>query len=325
MNTRRKLLLALAATLAAPRLATAQEKLRRIAWFSAGRAGAPSPFLEAFVLGLRELGWEEGRNISITPHWTAGTPEDEERLARQMLASNPELIVTAGRNVVAVHRARPSGPVVFSFSGNPVDAGFVQSFARPGGNMTGISLMSLDLAGKRIELLKEIAPRIRRMGVLTRVEHPGEQRERAVSEEAARKLGLTLVYAPVHSEAGFDEAFGAIAQARCDSLLVFPDALVLAQAARIARFAVERRLATVSGWAAFADNGLLLSYGPNLRDAYKGLARYADRILRGAQPAALPVELPRTVELVVNLKTAKTLGLKIPQATLLRADRVIEG
>ena len=324
MNTRRKLLLALAATLAAPPLATAQEKLRRIAWFSAGRAGAPSPFLEALVSGLRELGWEEGRNIAITPHWTAGTPEDEQRLAREMLASNPELIVTGGRNTAAVHRARSAAPVVFSFSGDPVDAGFVQSFARPLGNMTGIGLMSLELAGKRIELLKEFVPRIRRMGVLTRPEHPGEQRERAVSEEAARKLGLELVYAPVRSEAGFDEVFGAIAQARCDSLLVFPDGVMVAQAARIARFAVERRLAAVSGWAVFADNGLLLSYGPNLRDAFKGLARYVDRILRGAKPADLPVELPRTVEFIVNLKTANALGLKIPQSILLRADRVIE-
>ena len=324
MNTRRKLLLALAATLAAPRLATAQEKMRRIVWFAAGRAGVPSPFLDALKSGLRELGWEEGRNISITPHWTAGTPEDEERLAREMLTSNPELIVTSGRNTVAVHRARPTGPVVFSFSGNPVDAGFVQSFARPGGTMTGISLLSLDLAGKRIELLKEIVPHVRRMGVLTRPEHPGEQRERAVSEEAARKVGLTLVYAPIRSEAGFDEAFRAIAQARCDSLLVFPDGIMHANAARIARFAVERRLAAVSGWAAFADNGLLLSYGPNLRDAYKGLARYVDRILRGARPAALPVELPRTVEFVVNLKTANALGIKIPNSIRLRADRVIE-
>jgi len=324
MNTRRRLLLALAATLATPGLATAQEKLRRIVWFGAGRVGEPSPFLEALKSGLRELGWEEGRNISLTSHWTAGTPEDEERLARRMLASNPDLIVTSGRNVGAVHRVRPTGPVVFGFSGNPVDAGFVQSFARPGGNMTGISLMSLDLAGKRIELLKEIVPRIRRMGVLTRPEHPGEQRERAVSEEAARKLGLTLVYAPIRSETGFDEAFGAIARARCDSLLVFPDGIMVANATRIARFAVEHRLAAVSGWAAFPDNGLLLSYGPNLRDSFKGLARYADRILRGARPAALPVELPRTVELVVNLRTANALGIRIPQSILVRTDRVIE-
>ncbi|MDO8595271.1 MAG: ABC transporter substrate-binding protein [Sulfuricaulis sp.] len=324
MNTRRKLLLALAATLATPRLAPAQEKMRRIVWFGAGRADLPSPGLAALVSGLRELGWEEGRNISISPHWTEGTPEDEARLARQMLASNPELIVTQGRNVGAVHRARPTGPVVFGYSGNPVDAGFVQSFARPGGNMTGISLMSLELAGKRIELLKEIVPRIRRMGVLTRPEHAGEHRERAVSEEAARKVGLTLAYAPIRGEAGFDEAFRTIAKERCDSLLVFPDAIMNANAARIARFAVERRLAAVSGWATFPDNGLLLSYGPNLRDSFKGLARYVDRVLRGARPADLPVELPRTVELVVNLKTAKTLGIKVPQSIMLRADRVIE-
>jgi len=183
--------------------------------------------------------------------------------------------------------------------------------------------MSLDLAGKRIELLKELAPNVRRMGVLTRVEHPGEPRERAASEEIAHKAGLTLVYAPIRTAGDLDEAFRTLAQQRCDSLLVFPDGVMVANAARIARFAAERRIASVSGWATFPENGFLLSYGPNLRDSYKDLARFADRILRGARPADLPVELPRTVELVVNNRTANALGLKIPQSIALRADRVI--
>jgi putative ABC transport system substrate-binding protein len=324
VNTRRRLLTALASTLAAPHFAFSQEKIRRVAWFGAGRAGAPSPFFAALQAGFRELNWQEGRNIAISLHLTEGTPEEADLAARQMLTSNPELILTYGRDVFSVHKLQSQIPVVFGFSGNPVDAGFVQSYARPGGNMTGISLMSLELAGKRIELLKEFVPNLRRMGVLTRLEHPGEPRERAASEEFARKAGLTLVYAPVRTAADLDGAFRSIAEQRCDSLLVFPDGVMIANAARIAQFATERRIAAVSGWAAFAENGFLLSYGPNLSDSYKDLARFADRILRGTKPADLPVELPRTVELVINNRTARTLGIKIPPSIALRTDRVFE-
>ena len=323
MISRRDALIALASSLALPRYAFSQEKIRRIAWFGAGRAGAPSPFFSALQAGFRELNWHEGRNLALSLHLTEGTPEEADQAARQMLATNPELIMAYGRDVFSVHKLQTQIPVVFGFSGNPVDAGFVHSLARPGTNMTGISLMSLDLAGKRIELLKELAPNVRRMGVLTRPEHPGEPRERAASEEIAQKAGLTLVYAPIRTAGDFDEAFRTLAQQRCDSLLVFPDGVMIANAARIARFAAERRIASVSGWGAFPENGFLLSYGPNLRDSYKDLARFADRILRGARPADLPVELPRTVELVVNSRTASALGLKIPQSIALRADRVI--
>jgi putative tryptophan/tyrosine transport system substrate-binding protein len=313
----------LAACAAIPSRALAQEKIRRVAWLGAGRAGAPSPFFSALQAGFRELNWHEGRNLALTLHLTEGTPEESNQAARQMLATNPELIMAYGREVFSVHRLQTQVPVVFGFSGNPVDAGFVQSFARPGGNMTGISLMSLDLAGKRIELLKELAPNVRRMGVLTRLEHPGEPRERAASEEIARRAGLTLVYAPIRAATDLGDAFRTIEQQRCDSLLVFPDGVMIANASRIAQFAAERRIASVSGWGTFTESGFLLSYGPNLRDSYKDLARFADRILRGTRPAELPVELPRTVELVVNNRTANALGLKIPQSIALRADRVI--
>src|SRR4051812_23772807 len=251
MISRRQFLFASAACMAMPYRATGQEKIRRVAWFGAGRAGAPSPFFAALQTGFRELNWHEGRNLTLSLHLTEGTPEEADEAARQMLASKPELIMTYGRDVFSVYKLQTQLPVVFGFSGNPVDAGFVQSFARPGTNMTGISLMSLDLAGKRIELLKELAPNIRRMGVLTRLEHPGEPRERAASEEIARKAGPTLVYAPVRVAADLNEAFRTIAQQRCDSLLVFPDGIMIANASRIAQFAAEHRIASVSGWAAF--------------------------------------------------------------------------
>lgn len=324
MIRRREFLAALASSLAVPPCAFAQEKLRRVAWFGVGRAGAPSPFFTAVQAGLREHNWTEGRNLELSLYLNDGTVEDADRVAVPMIKSHPELILTYGRDVFSIHKTKTTIPIAFAFSGNPVDAGFVHSFARPGTNMTGICLMSLELAGKRIELLKEFAPSIRRMGVLTRPEHPGEPREREVSEQSAQKSGLTLVYAPIRSASELDSAFRSLVDQRCDSLLVFPDGVTLANAARIGQFAAERRIPAVSGWAAYPENGFLLSYGPKLVDTYKDLARFADRILRGSKPADLPVELPRTVELVVNRRTANAIGVKIPASISLRTDRIIE-
>ena len=319
---RRTFLASICAAIVAPRL-VAQEKLRRVAFFSAGRAGVPSPFLEAIVSGLRDLGWIEGQNIAITPYWSAGSAEDEERMARGISETNPEVIVGLGRNVIALQRARPSAPVVFGFSGNPVDAGFAESLARPGGNSTGISLMSLELAGKRIELLKEMVPRIGHLAILARPQHPGEHRERAASEEAARKVGLKTFYAPIGGAAEIDDALRAIDKARCDSLVAFPDASMHALAGRVGAFALERRLATASAIDLYADSGFLFSYGPNLRQTYRALARYIDRILRGTKPGDLAIELPSTLEFVVNGRTARTLGIAIPPLIMHRVDRVI--
>ena len=321
---RRTALGALLTIAAAPILAAAQATKRRVAWFGAGRADTASPFLTAFRAGMRDSGWIEDQNLALSVFLTDGSPEDVDRLARQMVATNPEIIVVYGRDVNAVHRATPPGPVVFAFSGNPVDAGIVQSFAHPGGNFTGISLMSLGLSGKRIELLREIVPQIRRLAVLARPEHAGEHRERAVSEEVVAKLGMTMAYVPIQEASELDDAFQAIAKQKCDALVTFPDGVMVANSGRIAKFAVNAKLPTVSGWASFADNGFLLTYGPNLADSYRGLARHVDRILRGAKPSDLPVELPRTVELVLNARTARALGVTIPQSALLRADRIVE-
>jgi putative ABC transport system substrate-binding protein len=326
MNNRRKLILAGAAVCGAPRLVFGQAKVRRIAWFGAGRGNTPTfpPYLDAFRAGLREAGWIDGQNLSLSLYLIEDTPEAAERLAREMLATNPEIIVVHGRDVSAVHRVKPACPVVFAFSGNPVDAGFVQSYARPGTNFTGISFLSLDLVGKRIELLKELAPSVRRLAVLARPEHPGEHRERAATEEVAGKLGLTLVYVPILAATGLDGALQAIARQNCDALIAFPDAVMLANRGRIAKFAAEAKIATVSGWGQFADSGFLLSYGPIFQDGFRRLGSYVDRILRGVKPGDLPVELPRTVELVLNARTARALGIKIPQSILVRADKVIE-
>jgi putative tryptophan/tyrosine transport system substrate-binding protein len=320
---RRRLLAGAGVLLAAPP-AWAQRRSRRVAWLGAGRADTPSPFLGAFRAGMRDLGWEDDRNLELSTFWTEGSPADAERLARQMLATSPEVVVVYGRDVLAVHAVKPTVPVVFAFSGDPVDAGIVHTFARPGINFTGLTFMSLDLVGKRVEFLREAVPHIRRLAVLARPEHPGEQRERAASEEVARRLKIALAYIAYQEATGIEGALQAIAHERCDALVAFPDGVMLANSRRIAAFAAEARMAAVSGWDSFADSGFLLTFGPNLHDSYRGLARYVDRILRGARPEELPVELPRTVELVVNLRTARTLGLTIPDSLRLRAHRLIE-
>ena len=259
-----------------------------------------------------------------TTFLTDGTAEDAERLARRMIATNPQIIVTHGREVLILHRLKPPGPVVFAQSGDPTDAGLVQSFARPGGNFTGVCFMSLDLVGKRIEMMREFAPKIRRLGVLARPEHPGEHREREVSEAIAVKVGLQVAYVPVHTPSGLDDALQSIARQSCDALVAFPDSVMLSLSSRIAKFALDAKIATVSGWSGFADNGFLMTYGPNLNASFHDMARLVDRILRGAKPSDLPVERPHILDLVVNARTAKALGLAIPQTILVRAERVIQ-
>src|SRR6478672_11159067 len=223
-------------------------------------------------------------------------------------------------------------PVVFGFSGDPLDVQLVQSWARPGGNFTGMSYLAIELVGKRIELLKEWLPQTRRIAVLARPQHPGEHLERKASEEAAAKLGIELSYFPYSSRSvlpardlgKLETAFRAIAQDRCDALVVFPDSAMYEICERVARFAVEAKLPSVSVWSSFANKGLLMTYGPNVRELYRSLARYVDRVLRGTSPADLPFQAPTTFYLAINQKTAKALGLDVRPTLLARADEVIE-
>ena len=179
---------------------------RRQFLFALAAGASSSPFFEAMREGLRDHGWEEGRNLTLTPFWTYGTPADAEPVARQVVTSNPELIIAHGRDVPVLHGVKPPMPVVFGFSGNPIDAGLVQSFAHPGGNFTGFTFMSLELVAKRLELLREAVPSVRRLAVLARPEHPGQHRERAASEQAAGKLGLSVVYVPLQQASGLEDA-----------------------------------------------------------------------------------------------------------------------
>src|SRR6476619_992750 len=216
---------------------------RYVAWLGLGHAGTPSPYLDSLRTGLRELGWVEGRNLKIVAFWATGR-EDMEGVAREVLASDPDVIVTQELMAIAIRNLQSPKPVVFGFSGDPLDVNLVQSWARPGGNFTGMSYLAIELVGKRIELLKEWLPRTRRIAVLARPQHPGEHLERKASEEAAGKLGLEISYFPYTSRSvlpardlgKLETAFRAIAQDRCDALVVFPDSAMYEICERVARF-----------------------------------------------------------------------------------------
>jgi putative ABC transport system substrate-binding protein len=294
----------------------------RVGWISLDRAG--SPFFDPFRAGLRDLGWVEGRDLTIEARWAEGSRERLDLMISELLTAKPHVIVTHGAALQAFRGTSAAIPVVFGFSGDPVQAGFVESLARPGRNFTGMSFLALELVGKRIELVRDVIPKLVRIAILASPEHPGEQAELHASQTAAKALGLTLEYFPVRTERELEQALAAIPRSRSEAVVAFPDALTLRTRERIARFGVEHRMPVVSGWAQYAESGCLLTYGPNLRVSYRRLATYVDRILKGAKPAELPVELPTSVELVVNLKTAKALGFTIPPAVLARADQVIE-
>ena len=296
----------------------------RVAWVSTDRKDAPSPNLEAFRGGLRDLGYVEGRDLSIDV-WTGdGSADRVERLAGDVARSRPDLVVAAGGLALfALLRARMALPIVFSISADPVEAKIVESFARPGGNLTGISLFTLAIVGKRLELLKEVIPGAKRIALIANPQHPGERKEFAAAQEAALRLGLTTRYFPVSSEAELEAALADIARERLDAVLAFADGFTLGFAGRIAASSTRERIPAVDGWAPFAAAGNLMIYGPVIDDVYRRLATYVDRIGKGAKPADLPIELPTKIELVVNAKVAQALGIAIPASVLTRADQVI--
>jgi putative tryptophan/tyrosine transport system substrate-binding protein len=310
--------------LAARRPSEAQAvRTARVAWVGSGPArGATPEYLDAVRSALRERGWIEGRNLTVAARW--GNRDEARDLAVELSRSRPDVFVAQGPMVFGVHAAVKSVPIVFGVSGDPVEAGLVSSLSRPGGMLTGISLMSFELMGKRLELLKEALPRVSRIAVIANPAHAGEQSELRETESAARRLGLTVHYVPVRSPADFDAAFEAITRERAEAIVAFPDGLIMSQARAVATFAASRRLPAMSGWALFAEQGNLMSYGPNLDEAWRQAGDYVDKILRGARAADLPVAQPTKIELVLNLKTAKALGLTLPPALLARAERTID-
>jgi putative ABC transport system substrate-binding protein len=322
---RRQLIALLSATALLPRWAAPQGKPFRLAWLSHDRADVASAFLLAFREGLRDLGYVEGRNLAIDARWGEQSEERLQQMAAELIKLAPQIIVAHGGQALRVlARANAPLPVVFAFSGDPIEAGVADTLARPGRGMTGVSFLSLELAGKRMELLKQMLPALKRVAIIANPQHPGERGELRVSEAAARTLGLTLEYFQARTTQEIDDALSAAAKARSEAMLVFPDAIVMRHADRFAKFSVEHRIPAVSGWAQFAERGNLAAYGPRLGDSFRRLAVYVDKILKGANVSAIPIELPTTVELVLNARTASALRLTIPPSVMLRADRVIE-
>jgi putative tryptophan/tyrosine transport system substrate-binding protein len=326
MNTnRRRVVLAACALLMARRVAAQNPAQSRIGWLSNDRAGN-SAFYEAFRLGMRELGYVEGRNLVIEARWGEGGGAARlDQLAAELVGLKPQVIVTQGGPATfPVYRTGTRIPVVMGYSGDPIEAKLAASFARPGGNFTGMTFLSLELAGKRMELLREVLPALKRVAILANPEHPGQQGELRASQAAAKELGLIIDYFQVRGAADLDEALAAVLKLRSDAIVQFPDALMMNYRDRIAQFSIENRIPAISGWAPFADSGNLMTYGPNQHAVFTRLATFVDKILKGANPANLPIELPGSVELVINLKAAKSLGLSIPPSVLARANRTIE-
>lgn len=315
---RRRALAAIAFTVTSASGRAQGGKVKRVGFISGAFA---SLYYDAFRSGMADLGYVDGKNVIFHTRFGA----DPDALGAALINERPDLIVAAGGPAVrAVQKVQHPVPVVFSFSGDPVAAGFVKSLAQPGGAFSGISLMSLDLVGKRMELLREAIPNLRTVAILANADHPGEQLERRASIESAKALGVTHSYFQAQDAKELDTALAAIVHSGADGLVVFPDALTVAHRQRIADAALKARLPAISGWAEFAESGFLMSYGPNLRESYRRLATFADKVLKGAHPGTLPVERPSVVEMVYNARTAHLLGREVPKPVVARADRVLQ-
>ena len=286
-------------------------------------ATARASALEGFRAGMRELGWTEGRNLVLDLR--VADRSEAARIAQAFVASRTDVIFADGAMVNGLKANAGDTPIVFTMSGDPIEAKWVATFARPGGNVTGLSSLHLELEAKRLELLKEIKPGLRRVAVFGNSAHPGYRSQLMAAQAAARQLGMTVQTVPVQAMGDFEAAFAAIAKEDAEAIVVFSDTLVNTPAATraIAEFAKRRRIPSISAWPSFVEAGNLMSYGPNERGFFQSAAASVDKILRGTHPSNVPVELPKGFELTVNRGTAKALGLAIPQSILVRA-RVIE-
>ena len=283
----------------------------------------PDPFIAGFREGMRERGYVEGQNLAFVLRYAPGDPARLRAALPELLSVPADLIVSSGPAILAM-RAATGKPVLFAISGDPVELGIAESLARPGRNFTGTTFMSLDVAQKRVQLLKELLPGMGKLAILSQKNHPGEQSEHEATRAAADALSIHLAYVPFAAGPELDGALQRVAEAGADAMLVFPDGVTMVHRAKIADFALSHRLPSMFGWREYCDAGGFASYGGNQRATYRRLAAYADRLLRGDKPQDLPIERVTRFEFVLNLKTAKALGLTIPPTVLARADEVIE-
>jgi putative ABC transport system substrate-binding protein len=288
-------------------------------------AAPPEPLVEAFREGLRDLGYVEGRDIVLEFRWAEGRLDRFPELATDLVRLRVDVIHTLSTPAaIAARHATTTIPIVFTGVGDPVGTGVVSSLAHPGGNVTGVSIMATELSGKRLEILREMVPKVSRVAMLWNDTNPSMVLRAREAEAAAAKLGVTVQSLGVHDLIDFDHAFAAIVNGRAGALLTLVDPFTRQHRQRIVDFAAQRHLPALYEAREFVDAGGLICYGPSLLAIQRRSAAYVDKILKGAKPGDLPVEQPTKFELVINLKTAKTLGLTIPQSLLLRADEVIQ-
>lgn len=319
---RRAFVGALAGVLVATRAHAQQpRRVHVIGWMSSDPE--PDPFLEGFREGMRRFGYVEGQNLAIISRFGTGDPASLAGKVEEVTQAKPALIVARGTAIRAL-RAERELPILFAVSGDPVELGLAESLARPARNFTGTTFMSLEVAAKRVDLLKQAVPKLRNLIALSNLDHPGEPAERQATAGAATALGITMTPVLFTGARELDTALTAVRVARGDAMIVFPEGVTMVNRAKVAQFASDARLPTMFGWSEYCESGGLMSYGANQREAYVHLATYADRVLRGSKPGDLPIERPTRFELVLNLKTSRALGFVIPQSLMLAAARVIE-
>ena len=327
--TRRRQFLVLGAALAVPFRSDGQQasRVRRVG-FLAGRSQStpsnPDLFYDAFVDQLRKLGYEEGKNLAIEWRFADGKYERLPQLASELVKANVEVIVThSSPGTRAAQRATTTTPIVMTAVGDPIGGGFARSLARPGGNITGLSIQQTDLAGKRLEILREAFPGLRTLGIVANSGSASAVMEMRETEAAASKYGLDVVKSEIRSLDDLEAAIEAF-KGRAEALYFCPDPLLTTNRRRVVTLALGARLPAMFGFREYVEAGGLMSYGPNFPDLFRRAAEYVDKILRGVKPSDLPVEQPTKFDLVINSTTAKALGLKISEAYLLRANEVIE-
>jgi putative ABC transport system substrate-binding protein len=323
---RREFVLVLGAVASWPFAARAQQagKIPTVGLVSSSTAAIERPRRDAFVARLGELGWVEGRGVMIEVRAAEGVVERAGEIAAELARLKVDVIVMSGdAQVLAAKRAAPDIPIVIASAGDPVGQGLVESLARPGGNVTGLSVQLIDTAGKRIELLHEMVPGLRRLAILSNSGNPAVALERDAAQTEARDISLEVIRADFRRAEDIAPAIEAL-NGRADALYVCVDPLMIANRVRINCLALAAKLLVVHSYRDNLEGGGLISYGPDVLDLYRRAAGLVDKILRGTRPADIPVEQPTKFELAINLKVAKALGLNVPPTLLARADEVIE-
>jgi putative ABC transport system substrate-binding protein len=323
---RRDFITLLGGAAAWPLAAGAQQpgKLPTIGVLAATTASVSGQWVAAFVQRLRELGWMEGRNVAIEVRWAEGRDERSAEIAAEFVRLKVDVIVTWSTTAaLAAKQATSAIPIVFAAAGDPVGIGLVASLSRPGGNVTGLSVQLADLAGKRLELLREFIPGLRRLAIMGNVGNPFTVLEMGETQAGAHTLGLEVATLKIRRAQDIAPAFEGLG-GRAQALYVASDPVLATNRVRVVTLALSARLPTIYGFREYVDAGGLMSYGPNFPDQFRRAADHVDKILHGAKPADLPVEQPTKFDLVINLTTAKALGLEMPPMLLARADEVIE-